>query len=786
MKQLFTRVTLNLAIASVIVAICFYSFFTAYAASAEFDTVRTALRNGDPAAALATIERHLNSTDADKHLGYFQGLTAIDAGDIASAFRGFLTAAADSDREIAAASIARQAALARATGNLLYEKLLLNKLIADYPKTLAGIDAKIRLAEVSIETGDISTAADVMTRRSANGAKPERLDRRSKMLFAEAMLRSGEIETARSIFERMSAEITPDKQSDDTAIEAARLLDMLAVGSDGFGKTVPQLSVEQHLARGWAYLQERDMVNAKLHLDAVIATDPYGKAATDATLRIGRGYAQIGDHSEALKWYERVIERYPDSPQTKEALLLSASAYARVGRPKEAVNRYENFIAKYPNDEKLDRAYLNIVDVNRDLGEDQEALKWCERTRQAFGTGPVAAVATFTKARIHVARADWAEALKSLDETNGHSDLGGTKIPGGTTANEVKFLRAFTLERLGRFGEAIDIYLSFTPTLGDYFASRSVTRIAEMAAEPAAQAEIAQRLSKYAAAIEPAGGAKETLQRIDAARKVLVLSPSVELRQRASAIIEGLQRPFGTRTNDVFDQMFRERPESTAGVFRSIGAFADASAIDSVASISPEIAAMADRGDLAFAAGHDRSKRITGATFETSDRATLRLAFPVPYRAALLRHSRASGVDPRFMLAIMRQESGFKPDARSSVSARGLMQFMMPTAARSARQLAIDPLPIRHLYEPEASIMLGSVYLAELFAMFPNNPEAVAASYNGGEDNMKRWLARSRSTEPERFVPEVMFTQSKDYVYRVMGNYQVYQRLYDEDLRSIN
>ncbi len=48
---------------------------------------------------------------------------------------------------------------------------------------------------------------------------------------------------------------------------------------------------------------------------------------------------------------------------------------------------------------------------------------------------------------------------------------------------------------------------------------------------------------------------------------------------------------------------------------------------------------------------------------------------------------------------------------------------------------------------------------------------------------MKRWLTRSRSSSPDRYVPEIGFSQTKDYVYRVMANYRVYQYLYDERLR---
>ena len=62
-------------------------------------------------------------------------------------------------------------------------------------------------------------------------------------------------------------------------------------------------------------------------------------------------------------------------------------------------------------------------------------------------------------------------------------------------------------------------------------------------------------------------------------------------------------------------------------------------------------------------------------------------------------------------------------------------------------------------------------------------PQAVAASYNGGEDNVARWVARAHSNDPDRYVLEIGFTQSKDYVYKVMPNYWVYQMLYTEQLK---
>ena len=111
------------------------------------------------------------------------------------------------------------------------------------------------------------------------------------------------------------------------------------------------------------------------------------------------------------------------------------------------------------------------------------------------------------------------------------------------------------------------------------------------------------------------------------------------------------------------------------------------------------------------------------------------------------------------------------------------MQFTHPQASKIATELGWTTFDDDELYSPENSIALAVRYLADLQAMFPDQPEAVVASYNGGEDNVKRWVARAKSDDPERYVPEFVFGQTKDYVQRVMANYRVYQQLYDEQLR---
>lgn len=156
--------------------------------------------------------------------------------------------------------------------------------------------------------------------------------------------------------------------------------------------------------------------------------------------------------------------------------------------------------------------------------------------------------------------------------------------------------------------------------------------------------------------------------------------------------------------------------------------------------------------------------------------------FPAPYRNELLRYAKPKGIDPRFMLAIMKQESSFRPNAKSPAAARGLLQLVYDTALKYNKKAGFPNLQAEELYRPDVNIAIASIYIDELLDEFGGLYEAVAASYNGGEDNAARWLNRSKPKEPAIFAAEVGFAESKNYVFKVMNNYRIYRELYTEDL----
>ncbi|MEO8648070.1 MAG: tetratricopeptide repeat protein, partial [Acidobacteriota bacterium] len=364
--------------------------------------------------------------------------------------------------------------IARASGNLLLERIRLEELLAYSPDSLFAGAARQELAESWFAGGDVARSAalfeqQISTAKNSAGQANSQSSRKNIAMLADAKLTLGETAKARELYARLIAETLNPGQADDYALAGALGLDRL----DAAGAGRHELSDYEHLQRASIYQFNRDFKNAQTHYEAILTKYPESGIAPDAIFQIGRGFAQRGDYVEAVQWFERVLERYPDHPVAKDALLQAASSYARVAKEREAVSRYRRYIELYPDDPRVDRAYLNIVDILRDHREESEAIKWANEAKAVFRGKLPEALAQFAEARIYLSRGDWEKALDGLEKLKNLSELGGPSVPGGTTLAEVTFLRGFVLESLRRFPEAIDAYLSIPDGRNEYYGWRA-------------------------------------------------------------------------------------------------------------------------------------------------------------------------------------------------------------------------------------------------------------------------------------------------------------------------
>jgi len=148
--------------------------------------------------------------------------------------------------------------------------------------------------------------------------------------------------------------------------------------------------------------------------------------------------------------------------------------------------------------------------------------------------------------------------------------------------------------------------------------------------------------------------------------------------------------------------------------------------------------------------------------------------YPVVSEAAL-----PGAAAPAKALAVARQESEMNPLAVSPAGARGLMQLMPGTAQKVARDIG-EPYDLRRLTaDPAYNARLGKTYLAEMLARYEGAPILAAAAYNAGPGRADRWLGRlgdpRRGVDPVDWIEHIPFSETRNYVQRVMEGYHVYR-----------
>ena len=412
------------------------------------------------------------------------------------------------------------------------------------------------------------------------------------------------------------------------------------------------LPVGTHLYRAKVYAANRHFPEAREHFEKILAAYPEDGNVPEILFQIGRSFMWERDYESAVKYFDRLFREHTNTKYGREGLAYKGASFVRLGKNDEAVDAYTQYTVMFSAGERIESSYLNIIDALREEKKYDKANEWVDRATKRFRGLPTAVNALHARLRMEIYRANWDAATRAADDLMRLNDFSDSMAD----LNEVKYLKAFALQKSGKEISARGIYLSIPDGATSYYGGLATQKLSEMGLEDIAE-------------------------------------------NRRSSI----------------------------------------------------------------------SKRLANS-------------YPIRFRNDVLRYSKVRGIDPRFILAIMKQESGFRANAKSPAAARGLLQLTFDTALKYNDQAGYKNISGESLYVPSVNIAIGTVYIAQLKNEFGGLYEAIAASYNGGEDNVSRWLDRTKPKEAGIFAAEVGFSETKDYVYKVMSNYRVYRELYTEDL----
>jgi soluble lytic murein transglycosylase len=202
-----------------------------------------------------------------------------------------------------------------------------------------------------------------------------------------------------------------------------------------------------------------------------------------------------------------------------------------------------------------------------------------------------------------------------------------------------------------------------------------------------------------------------------------------------------------------------------------------------------QLRAMNDRQLLA-AAEWACQRKVLDRCVNTADRTTAEhdfaLRFISPFLEQLRPVARDAGLDPAWVYGLIRQESRFIMDARSSAGAQGLMQMMPATARWVARKLGVADFRVDQLNDLSTNLRFGTFYLKNVFDDLEGSPLLASAAYNAGPNRPRSWRATlPGAVEGALFAEIIPFNETRDYVKKVLSNATFYAALFTGQPQSL-
>jgi soluble lytic murein transglycosylase len=445
-------------------------------------------------------------------------------------------------------------------------------------------------------------------------------------------------------------------------------------------------------------------------------------------------YRSRSNYEQAAKLFEQAASLDADAGASD--LFKAASAWSRVRQVKRALADYDQIVRRYPGGRAAEQALHAKANTYYSSGRWAEAVRAYDKYLSRYERGKKARKARFVR------QSRYERAIALLAQGNGSEARGGfeqllEKRGSGYSASMLEHLEAVALATSGvgrleneaseRFERVIERYpLSFAALL-------SAARLAQMGKTP-------PRLGPLpVAAAEPA----EWPELPEKARLLadLGLNSAAELTLHEEEPI--LRELYSPRASETLCRQYERLDRGFRRYALAAGAVGDG------------ILRRAPTAQNIWA---------------------WQCLYPRPYSATVDRLEQRYALPGGIVYSVMRQESEFRPDARSHVGAVGLMQLMPRTAERAARELAIEHASER-LTQAEYNIELGAYYLGKLLGTFDQRVALAIASYNAGPHAVSRWLAGAKGLPLDIWAARIPYEETRNYLAKVMSNWARYRYL---------
>lgn len=453
-------------------------------------------------------------------------------------------------------------------------------------------------------------------------------------------------------------------------------------------------------------------------------------AAGEAACRARTVLAQEAAKGQKAAAWGQAIEACAGLELRAPALYSGAKASFSEKKADEARARYEALVAAFPQHRLADDAALALGKIQLEAGDTAGAEASFAAVAAKHPGGDMVPEATFKAALLRVQRGAFGDAKALLDDVAADdADLHWS------SGGRARHLRAWCNERLGEREAAQRDYAAVV------------------------------RLHPYA---------------------FWMLASSMRLRALDGAAFHEAVRAMESEASEPFrpledDALLLAREAFFAGrtdVLRDLAAHVSFAA-------RPREASWAFSWLLNAAGletlGHGRPRALAPQYLAHAPHGVARLgwmaSYPTPHEDRVRAEAAKRGVPTSLVWAIMREESAFKVEVKSSAKAYGLMQLIVPTAKLMANGEGVTPNE-HTLVDPAVNVALGTKLLGVLRKSYAANPILAIPAYNAGGGAVNRWLEQRKGMPFELWVESIPYDETRGYLKRVTTSWLAYARLY--------
>lgn len=487
-----------------------------------------------------------------------------------------------------------------------------------------------------------------------------------------------------------------------------------------------QLQPEDWQAIAFGYWETREYAKA---------AKAYTKAppTPEHAYRVGRGYHLKGKRTEAKAAYQKLIRDFPDAKETGLGLRRLAS----LSQSQEAISYLDQVVAKFPDE--APEALLSKATILDALGSSQSAAQARQSVLTQYPSSNVAAEYRWQVASQKAKAGNLAEAWQWAQPITKDS-------PDSPIAPEAAFWVGRWAMELGRQAEA---KAAFEHVLAQYPESYYAWRSARFLGWDVGDFTTVRD-------VNPTVALPKTRSRLPAGSDTLKELHLLGQNQDSWTL---WQVEFQNRQEPTVAEQF------TDGVMR-LGVGDNINGINQVWFLSQR--------ETPEERQQWQALRAESAYWYT--------LFPLPFFEYVVNWSGQRQLNPLLVTGLIRQESRFEPQIGSVAGARGLMQVMPGTGQWIAQKIQLQEYDLN---DPNDNVKLGTWYLDHTHQEYNNHSLLAVASYNAGPGNVAKWIRQYDFSDPDAFIEQIPFAETKGYVEAVFENYWNYLRLYNPEVNQL-